>query len=180
MTSGPLAEPDAQRQRALRRMKLVAGGLLAVAAVVYVLCRLVGDGHGGWRFLQAAAEASMVGGLADWFAVTALFRHPLRHADPAHRDHPAQEGPDRRGPGRVRPANFLTAEIVGERVPPRRSRAASASGWPTRARAAGRGRAEQRGRRMANRAARRRLRQAIETFADERLRELPSRRWWPG
>ena len=48
-----------------------------MAAVVYVVCRKLGDGHGGWGYLQAAAEASMVGGLADWFAVTALFRHPL-------------------------------------------------------------------------------------------------------
>ena len=58
-------------------MKLFAGGLLVLAAVVYVVCRLVGGGHGGWGYVQAAAEASMVGGLADWFAVTALFRHPL-------------------------------------------------------------------------------------------------------
>ncbi len=69
--------PDPGRLRALRRMKATAGGLLLFAAAVYVLCRALADGRGGWGYLQAAAEASMVGGLADWFAVTALFRHPL-------------------------------------------------------------------------------------------------------
>ncbi|HEY4892675.1 MAG TPA: DUF445 family protein, partial [Reyranella sp.] len=59
------------------RMKALAGGLLVLAAVVFVVCRTVGDGHGAWGYLQAGAEASMIGGLADWFAVTALFRHPL-------------------------------------------------------------------------------------------------------
>ena len=42
------------------------------------------------NLLQAAAKAGVVGGLADWFAVTALFRHPLGLPDPAHRHHPAR------------------------------------------------------------------------------------------
>ena len=76
----------------------------------------------------------MVGGLADWFAVTALFRHPLGHADPAHRDHPAQEGPDRRRAlaGFVQ-QNFLTeprSSVSG--WPRRRCRGGSGSGWPIR------------------------------------------------
>ncbi|TAM84929.1 MAG: DUF445 domain-containing protein [Jatrophihabitans sp.] len=58
-------------------MKATAAGLLVLAAGVFVLCRVFTDGKGGWGYLQTAAEASMVGGLADWFAVTALFRHPL-------------------------------------------------------------------------------------------------------
>src|SRR5438552_16527484 len=58
-------------------MKLIASGGLVLAAVIFVVCRVVGDGHGVWPFVQAASEAAMVGGLADWFAVTALFRHPL-------------------------------------------------------------------------------------------------------
>src|SRR5882762_8220717 len=73
-----LPKPSAERQRALRRMKRNATGLLLAAAVVFVVCVTVGDGHGVWGYVEAAAEASMVGGLADWFAVTALFRHPLR------------------------------------------------------------------------------------------------------
>ncbi|MCW2493250.1 MAG: uncharacterized protein JWN47_2614, partial [Frankiales bacterium] len=68
---------DADKQRALRKMKVVATGALVLAAVVFVVCRVAGNGQGAWPFVQAASEAAMVGGLADWFAVTALFRHPL-------------------------------------------------------------------------------------------------------
>lgn len=72
-----LPMPAAERMEALRQMKLVATGMLVAAAAVFVVCVIFGDGHGLWGYVQAAAEASMVGGLADWFAVTALFRHPL-------------------------------------------------------------------------------------------------------
>jgi uncharacterized membrane-anchored protein YjiN (DUF445 family) len=59
-------------------MKRRATWLLALAAVVFVVARLLEAKYGLWMgALRATAEASMVGGLADWFAVTALFRHPL-------------------------------------------------------------------------------------------------------
>ncbi|HVU92969.1 MAG TPA: DUF445 domain-containing protein [Jatrophihabitans sp.] len=106
----------AERLRALRRMKLVAGGLLLLAAAVYVLCRAVGDGDGGWGYLQAAAEASMVGGLADWFAVTALFRRPLRLPIPHTAIIPAKKDQIGEGLASFVRQYFLTPEIVGERV----------------------------------------------------------------
>ncbi len=62
---------------ALVRMRVVAGGLLVVMAAIYLTARTMSDAHPGWGFVRAFAEAAMVGGLADWFAVTALFRHPL-------------------------------------------------------------------------------------------------------
>jgi uncharacterized membrane-anchored protein YjiN (DUF445 family) len=46
-------------------------------AALYLVARALGDRHPAWGFVRAFAEAAMVGGLADWFAVTALFRHPL-------------------------------------------------------------------------------------------------------
>ncbi|WP_051461400.1 DUF445 domain-containing protein [Tomitella biformata] len=60
-------------------MKLVATGFLVGVTLVYLLCLLSeGGGEHGWvSYVKSAAEAGMVGGLADWFAVTALFRHPL-------------------------------------------------------------------------------------------------------
>ncbi|MGI8531777.1 MAG: DUF445 family protein, partial [Geodermatophilaceae bacterium] len=71
-------ESDVARQAALSRMKLIATGLFLVAAAVFVVCVLIGSGAGPWvGYVRATAEASMVGALADWFAVTALFRHPL-------------------------------------------------------------------------------------------------------
>ncbi len=69
-----LEDADQARRRALRRMKAVATGLLAVAAAGYGLT-LHQDGWLG--FVNSACEAAMVGAAADWFAVTALFRHPL-------------------------------------------------------------------------------------------------------
>ncbi|MER7559463.1 DUF445 domain-containing protein [Nocardioides sp. NPDC126508] len=67
-------EADVVRRQALRRMRIVATGLLVVAAMVYLLTLRM---DGFWGFVNAGAEASMVGAMADWFAVTALFRHPL-------------------------------------------------------------------------------------------------------
>ncbi|TML10948.1 MAG: DUF445 family protein, partial [Actinobacteria bacterium] len=59
-------------------MKWRATSLLIVAAVVFVVTRIFESEHSWLGYFRATAEASMVGGLADWFAVTALFRHPLR------------------------------------------------------------------------------------------------------
>jgi uncharacterized membrane-anchored protein YjiN (DUF445 family) len=65
------------KQAGLRRMKVVALSFLLGAAVVYVVARLDRDAAPWVGYVRAAAEAGMVGALADWFAVTALFRHPL-------------------------------------------------------------------------------------------------------
>lgn len=65
---------DAERGAALRRMRGVAVGLLLFAALVYLLT-LHESGFLG--FVNAGAEASMVGAIADWFAVVAIFKHPL-------------------------------------------------------------------------------------------------------
>src|ERR1044072_971512 len=58
-------------------MKAAATGLLVVMAVVFFAARSLQLQYPWLGFLKAFAEAAMVGGLADWFAVTALFRHPL-------------------------------------------------------------------------------------------------------
>ncbi|HEX4695638.1 DUF445 domain-containing protein [Sphingomonas sp.] len=62
---------------ALTRMRIVATALLLAMAALYLFARSLDAGHPAWGFVRAFAEAAMVGGLADWFAVTALFRHPL-------------------------------------------------------------------------------------------------------
>jgi uncharacterized membrane-anchored protein YjiN (DUF445 family) len=116
VASNPFPAVAAQRLRALRRMKAVAGGLLVLAAVVYVLCRALTDGHGVWGYVEAAAEASMVGALADWFAVTALFRHPLRLPIPHTAIIPAKKDQIGAGLADFVQQYFLTTEIVAERV----------------------------------------------------------------
>ncbi len=62
---------------ALVRMRRVAGLLLVAMAAAFFASRALEPLHPAWGFVRAFAEAAMVGGLADWFAVTALFRHPL-------------------------------------------------------------------------------------------------------
>ncbi len=78
--AGADPEADAQRRVALRRMKLVALGFLVGATGLFLACRWA-QAHAttaAWvGYVGAAAEAGMVGALADWFAVTALFKHPL-------------------------------------------------------------------------------------------------------
>src|SRR5467141_4308478 len=74
----PWSRPDdAERQARLDAMKRRATGLLATALLVFVAASLF-EGRYPWLgYVRATAEASLVGGLADWFAVTALFRRPL-------------------------------------------------------------------------------------------------------
>ncbi|TCK00269.1 uncharacterized membrane-anchored protein YjiN (DUF445 family) [Nocardia alba] len=71
---------EAGKKRDLFKMKALATSFLVVASVIYLLCRWLESRGGGGEwvgYVRAASEAGMVGALADWFAVTALFKHPL-------------------------------------------------------------------------------------------------------
>src|SRR6478735_6617119 len=68
---------DAERRARLIGMKRRATGLLGLAFVIFVAAFYLEPQYPWLGYLRATAEASLVGGLADWFAVTALFRHPL-------------------------------------------------------------------------------------------------------
>ena len=61
----------------LVRMRVIATAMLVAMAATFLVARTIEPVHPAWGFVRAFAEAAMVGGLADWFAVTALFRHPL-------------------------------------------------------------------------------------------------------
>src|SRR5579875_4180603 len=69
-------DPDADLRDALARQKRLATALLVLMAGLIGVSFALPPGHGA-ELLQASARAGLVGGLADWFAVTALFRHPL-------------------------------------------------------------------------------------------------------
>lgn len=69
--------PLAPASHPARRMRIMATGMLVAMALLFILARATVHLHPAIGFVQAFAEAAMVGGLADWFAVTALFRHPL-------------------------------------------------------------------------------------------------------
>lgn len=64
-------------RRRLQKMRRLATGLLILMALTYCISRTLEEGASGWAWVRSFAEAAMVGALADWFAVTALFRHPL-------------------------------------------------------------------------------------------------------
>ncbi|HWL45196.1 MAG TPA: DUF445 domain-containing protein [Ilumatobacter sp.] len=106
---------DLDKQRSLRRMKMVALGLLGLAAVVYVVVTIAGA-EGWLGYVQAGSEAAMVGALADWFAVTALFRHPLRIPIPHTAIIPKRKDQIGASLGEFVESNFLTQEVLGERI----------------------------------------------------------------
>jgi uncharacterized membrane-anchored protein YjiN (DUF445 family) len=106
-------ELDAQRRRGLRRMRALAVSLLVLAAVVYV-ATLRQDGWLG--FVNAGAEASMVGAIADWFAVTALFRHPLGLPIPHTALIPRRKDELGRSLEEFVGENFLQESVIRERM----------------------------------------------------------------
>ncbi|MBL0001134.1 MAG: DUF445 domain-containing protein [Sphingomonadales bacterium] len=97
-------------------MKRMATGMLVVMAGVYLLARAIADLHPAIGFVKAFAEAAMVGGLADWFAVTALFRHPLGLPIPHTAIIPRNK--DRIGAtlAQFLKDNFLTPAVVARRM----------------------------------------------------------------
>jgi len=70
-------ERDRERARALRRIKLTATTLLIFTTALFVVARHYEPVHWAWSYVAAFAAAATVGGLADWYAIVALFRRPL-------------------------------------------------------------------------------------------------------
>jgi uncharacterized membrane-anchored protein YjiN (DUF445 family) len=108
---------DPERARDLARMKRRATGLFLVAAAVFLACVLLGRDAGTWvGYVRATAEASMVGALADWFAVTALFRHPLGLPIPHTAIIPRKKDQIGESLGTFVQENFLTRAVVEEKL----------------------------------------------------------------
>jgi uncharacterized membrane-anchored protein YjiN (DUF445 family) len=109
----PDSAADDQRRQGLRRMRTLAVSLLLLAAAVYVAT--IGK-DGALGFVNAAAEASMVGAIADWFAVTALFKHPLGVPVPHTALIPRRKDELGRSLEEFVGENFLQEGIIRERV----------------------------------------------------------------
>lgn len=107
---------DVGRARDLRRMKAVATGLLVAAAVVFVVAHRLHDRWSWAPAVEAFAEAAMVGALADWFAVTALFRHPLGLPIPHTAIIPKRKDQIGASLGQFVETNFLTRELLDDRL----------------------------------------------------------------
>ncbi|MFB6710875.1 MULTISPECIES: DUF445 domain-containing protein [unclassified Streptomyces] len=109
---------DEEKRRGVRRMKTTATGLLLLVALVYVLATWAKNaGVGGWPgFVAAAAEAGMVGALADWFAVTALFKRPLGLPIPHTAIIPTKKDQLGASLGSFVGENFLSGDVVRSRI----------------------------------------------------------------
>ncbi|HEV2044108.1 MAG TPA: DUF445 family protein, partial [Sphingomicrobium sp.] len=116
MTPAPAFARFNPAQPGTRGMKIAATGLLVAMAVTFLIARGYEPSYPWLAWVKAFAEAGMVGGLADWFAVTALFRHPLGLPIPHTAIIPRNK--DRIGEALANflKENFLIAPVVARRM----------------------------------------------------------------
>lgn len=107
---------EVERQQRLDRMKRRATGLLVLATAVFAATAFLERRYLWLGFVRAMAEAAMIGGLADWFAVTALFRHPMGIPIPHTAIIPARKDRVARTLGAFVQHNFLTREVIETRL----------------------------------------------------------------
>ncbi|WP_261165084.1 DUF445 domain-containing protein [Microbacterium sp. Marseille-Q6965] len=107
-----LSPADRERRRGLRRMKAVALGALLAAAALFVVGFVGQDDVPALAYVRAAGEGGMVGALADWFAVTALFRRPLGLPIPHTAIVRTRKDEIGRSLGEFVETNFLSAPVV--------------------------------------------------------------------
>lgn len=100
----------------LQRMRVIATSMLIAMLVVFVLSSIFENGHHWLSYVRAFSEAAMVGALADWFAVVALFRHPLGIPIPHTAIIPRNKDRIGENLGLFVEQNFLTHEIVMSRL----------------------------------------------------------------
>jgi uncharacterized membrane-anchored protein YjiN (DUF445 family) len=106
----------ADPQASLRAMRRVATGLLLAMTIMFVLTHLFTPDRGIWGYVRAFAEAAMVGGLADWFAVTAIFRRPFGLPIPHTAVIPKNQARIADSVGHFIADNFLRPDLVQARV----------------------------------------------------------------
>jgi uncharacterized membrane-anchored protein YjiN (DUF445 family) len=107
---------EATRQAALDKMKGRATLLLVAATILFVVTRAIESRYPWIAIVRATMEAAMVGGLADWFAVTALFRHPLGIPIPHTAIVPAKKDRVGRTLGAFVQRNFLSRDVIEHRL----------------------------------------------------------------
>jgi uncharacterized membrane-anchored protein YjiN (DUF445 family) len=116
---GPVGQTAQERQKepvSLIRMRRTANGLLVLMTALFFVSHLWGGREWWWGYIRAFAEAAMVGGLADWFAVTAIFRRPLGLPIPHTAVIPRNQPRIADAVGRFIADNFLAPDLVAERV----------------------------------------------------------------
>src|SRR3954454_13388747 len=114
-TMQDISNPE-ERQRNLARMKRRATGLLVLMGAIFVATSLIEPQHTWIGYIRATAEASLVGGIADWFAITALFRHPLNIPIPHTAIIPSRKDRIGQSLGNFVQNNFLSPEVLTEKL----------------------------------------------------------------
>jgi uncharacterized membrane-anchored protein YjiN (DUF445 family) len=112
----------------LRRNRRFAGVLLLIAAAIFLGTQFTSEPGFALRLIETASEAAIIGGLADWFAVTALFRRPLGLPIPHTALIPSRKGDIARSFGNFIRDGFLDPELVTERLH-RENRALELAEW---------------------------------------------------
>jgi uncharacterized membrane-anchored protein YjiN (DUF445 family) len=107
---------DSLKQRELYKMKFLATSLLGAAFLIYVIALIFEEWYTWVGFVRATAEAAMVGAIADWFAVTALFRHPLGLRIPHTAIVPRRKREIGQKLASFVRQNFLTEEIIAAKL----------------------------------------------------------------
>lgn len=108
--------PSVEKAHSLAAMRLIAGGLLVLMASIFMLALSRQDHAPVWGYVRAFAEAALVGGLADWFAVTAIFRHPLGLPIPHTAVIPRSKERIATALGEFVAVNFLAPDVIGARL----------------------------------------------------------------
>lgn len=99
-----------------RRMRIIATSLLFLMAVIFIAALQLEKYHPLWGYVAAFSEAALVGGLADWFAVTALFRHPLGLPIPHTAIIPTNKNRIADTMAAFLRTNFLIPQVLGRRL----------------------------------------------------------------
>ncbi|WEX74043.1 DUF445 domain-containing protein [Sinorhizobium numidicum] len=114
-TIPPARTEDALRRR-LKRNRALATSLLVAMGAVFVATHFIADPNFSTRLLRSTSEAGIIGGLADWFAVTALFRHPLGLPIPHTAIIPNSQERIGQTLGRFIERHFLTKEVLLQKL----------------------------------------------------------------
>ena len=109
-------QEESNEQGELHRMKLLATLLLVAAFLIYVMALILEERYAWIGFVRATAEAAMVGAIADWFAVTALFRYPLGLKIPHTAIIPRRKREIGEKLARFVRQNFLTEEVIADKL----------------------------------------------------------------
>ena len=111
-----MSSTDAEKLAALRRVKFAATATLAICIVLVLAARALRETHPAFGFVAAFAEAAAIGGLADWYAVVALFRRPLGLPIPHTAIIPSNQERIADNLGRFIEVNFLAPEPVARKL----------------------------------------------------------------